>query len=52
MKKYMFTLEELKTIEKIIKNPMGFNIEFAIKVVEGMRKYKKPDQQTNRQICD
>jgi hypothetical protein len=36
---YTFTLEELKTIEKIIKNPLDYNIEFAVSVVCKFRKY-------------
>jgi hypothetical protein len=41
MKTYTFTLEELKSIERILKKPMGFNIEFAIKIIERMRVHRK-----------
>jgi hypothetical protein len=41
MKKCCFTMEEMKAIERILKDELDFNIEFAIKMIESYRKIRK-----------
>jgi hypothetical protein len=34
-------MKEMKVIESILKDKLGFNIEFAIKTIQQMRKMRK-----------
>lgn len=34
-------MEEMKVIERILKDDLNFNIEYAIKIIKNFRKVKK-----------